>query len=451
MSTLPFIVAGSLGCGAESTEAISQALSVSKPTFANVADMQLNGGASIVTATGAPCGTGSADCRLRLASSAASFGRSSAFLKDPVNLQQFYIQARLRISGANADGLTFTVHTDPRGASALGGTGGGLGSGPDPSFTTDPVKGAKIANSVSLKLDVYDNEGEGANSTGVYLNGAKPTVPATTIGNGIDLHDGQPKDLKIVYALGVLAVTITDVATGNAFNAKFPVDVAGTLGGTTGYAGFTSATGALDSQVEILSMTANFGMPATRYSFEYGIPSAFKVFGGVRSIDADAVVTPRLGAKVLELDTFCPPTTPACIVEGNWKELAAFIGVPTASLDQVNPGSQVYEGSAVSYTITAAAGDIVRFDWNFTTEDSQAAGFDDFAFVSIGANLSKLASTFDATTPNPAGTFGWQTGWKTFGYQFTSPGTYTIALGVADATDGSADSSLLIDNVRIHR
>jgi len=37
-----------------------------------------------------------------------------------------------------------------------------------------------IATSVAVKFDLYDNSGEGTNSTGIYVNGASPTMPATT-------------------------------------------------------------------------------------------------------------------------------------------------------------------------------------------------------------------------------------------------------------------------------
>ena len=69
---------------------------------------------------------------------------------------------------ADADGLMFVIQNSPAGATALGLNGGNLG------YT-------KITNSVGIKFDLHNNSGEGNNSTGLYINGAAPTVPAVDL------------------------------------------------------------------------------------------------------------------------------------------------------------------------------------------------------------------------------------------------------------------------------
>ena len=65
-----------------------------------------------------------------------------------------------------ADGFTFTIQGNN--ASAIGDLGGSLGYG----TPTD----TGIGSSVAVKFDLYGNNGEGSDSTGLYTNGAWPTT-----------------------------------------------------------------------------------------------------------------------------------------------------------------------------------------------------------------------------------------------------------------------------------
>src|SRR5262249_47448287 len=113
---------------------------------------------------GSATGTGSV---LRLTDGGASEA-GSVFYASPIDVTRFTNQFHFRLTNPSADGFTFTI----QGASntALGGVGGGLGYGPD------HVGGAGgIPKSVAVKFDLYNNQGEGTNSTGLYTNGAAPT------------------------------------------------------------------------------------------------------------------------------------------------------------------------------------------------------------------------------------------------------------------------------------
>ncbi|MEQ9370686.1 MAG: S8 family serine peptidase [Coleofasciculus chthonoplastes F3-SA18-01] len=129
--------------------------------------------------------------------------------------------------------------------------------------------------------------------------------------------------------------------------------------------------------------------------------------------------------------------------------LETFLGLNPGDLDNLGNGDAI-EGSALQLTpINVKAGDIVSFDWNFITNEQTPSNYNDFGFISISSTLlSELADTnqqFNRFT----GSFGKQTNYGTFDYQFTQAGTYTIGLGLVDADDNSVDSGLLVDHFQI--
>jgi hypothetical protein len=81
-------------------------------------------------------------------------------------LSAFTTDLTFQLKNAVADGFTFTIQNDHKGIWAFGDSGGGLGS-------------QDIQNSVvSVKFDIYNDAGEGTDSTGVYTGGAAPTTPS---------------------------------------------------------------------------------------------------------------------------------------------------------------------------------------------------------------------------------------------------------------------------------
>src|SRR5204862_6912660 len=85
------------------------------------------------------------------------------------NIQSFTTHFSFQITPGTtpaADGMAFVIQGNT--TSALGPEGGGLGYGPD--YPTNPSASAHvpIAKSVAVKFDVYDNAGEGMDSTGIY-------------------------------------------------------------------------------------------------------------------------------------------------------------------------------------------------------------------------------------------------------------------------------------------
>jgi hypothetical protein len=188
--------------------------------------------------------------RLLLTDTTSTNQVASAFWTTPVNVQSFTSTFTFQLTSPAADGFTFTIQN--AGVGAIGSPGGGLGYG---KFSTST---AAIANSVAVKFDLYSNSGEGINSTGLYTNGASPTVPATPIGGGVNLHSGDVLQAQVVYDGTTLTLTITDTAVpANSFTTSFPINIPATVGGPTALVGFTAGTGGQVAKQEILSWTYN--------------------------------------------------------------------------------------------------------------------------------------------------------------------------------------------------
>jgi hypothetical protein len=167
----------------------------------------------------------------------------SAWYPTPVNVQSFTTDFSYQgTAGTNtADGLTFTIQGNS--TTAIGGSGGRLGYG-------------GIGKSVAIKLDLYNNQGEGPDSTGLYLSALEPTTPAVDMSaSGIDLHSGHVFKVHMTYDGTNLAMSITDATTAAVFTQTWAVNIPGTVGGTTAYVGFTGGTGGFTALQQILSWT----------------------------------------------------------------------------------------------------------------------------------------------------------------------------------------------------
>jgi len=186
--------------------------------------------------------------RLRLTDGGASEAGSGWF-STPVNVQTFTTDFMFQLTTPNADGMTFTIQNT--GTTALGLSGGGLGYGPD-----TPTGPAGIGKSVAVKVDLYNNAGEGTNSTGIYTNGVSPTLPATALSGGVNLHSGDIFKVHMTYDGTTLTMTITDtVNTTQTFTTSWPINIPATVGANTAYLGFTGGTGGATATQEILTWT----------------------------------------------------------------------------------------------------------------------------------------------------------------------------------------------------
>jgi hypothetical protein len=211
---------------------------VNDPTgFTNTANLNVvsgpNGGAKL--SIGSPA-------TLQLTDGAGG-ENNAVWTAAPVNVQSFTTDFSFEITaGTNtADGLTFAIQN--AGAQALGDAGGGLG-----------YQG--IGSSFAVKFDLYNNAGEGVDSTGFFTNGAYPTVPALDMTtSGVNLHSGDVLHAHINYDGTTLSLIVTDTGTGASFTASDTINIPSTVGANTAYVGFTGGTGGQSAVQSILNWT----------------------------------------------------------------------------------------------------------------------------------------------------------------------------------------------------
>ena len=197
--------------------------------------------------------TGLDDTRLQLTNGGANQA-GSAWYNSQVNIQAFSTDFAMQLSNPVADGMTFTIQGS--GLTALGPSGGGLGYGPDAPTNPSASTNTPIAKSVAIKFDLYNNAGEGGNSTGLYTNGASPTTPAIDLtSSGINLHSGDTMSVHMSYNGSVLSMTITDPVANTTFSTSWTVNIPSIVGGSTAYVGFTGGTGGSSSSQKIESWT----------------------------------------------------------------------------------------------------------------------------------------------------------------------------------------------------
>ncbi len=173
-----------------------------------------------------------------------SFQAGSIFTGTKYDITKFHTTFVFRMHDpVDSDGMCFVVQgTDPF---QLGQAGGPLGYG-------------GINHSLCVKFDVFDNAGEGPNSTGIFFDGRQPTVPAAPDlpdevvdlrGTTIDLHSQHRFQVDLAYDGTTLTETITDLDAGTAPFTKiynghgFPLNLVSHVGGNTAYLGFTAGTG----------------------------------------------------------------------------------------------------------------------------------------------------------------------------------------------------------------
>ena len=205
--------------------------------FTSSTGLTLNGGATVVSN------------HLRLTDGGTSEARS-AFFSTPVNIQSFTNNFSFQLSGATGDGFTFVIQGDST-PSWVGPSGSGLGYG-----AIAPGGIAGIPLSVAVKFDIFNNDGEGSDSTGLYINGASPTIPAVDMtSSGVVLASGDILNVAMTYNGTTLAWTITDTITGKSFSTSATVNLLDTIESPTAYVGFTGATGGSLATQDILTWT----------------------------------------------------------------------------------------------------------------------------------------------------------------------------------------------------
>jgi hypothetical protein len=197
---------------------------------------------------------------LTLTDPAGLGGNGSFFFQYPQYIGAFKASFTYQAGGNKAaDGATFCIQNDPRNVSALGSGGGSLGAG----------GGGAIMPSVELELNLYSPHGIGY---AWATNGATSTYTAP---GSVNIASGNPINIAINYANGILGLTMTDTVAHTSFSTSLNVgSLASVVGSSNAYVGFTGAYGGSTSSQSI-----------SNFSF-YSIPSA-----GIQAAGSNAVVT----------------------------------------------------------------------------------------------------------------------------------------------------------------
>jgi hypothetical protein len=176
--------------------------------------------------------------------------RSSFFTVQRVGVRGFTTAFTFRLHEGTqpniADGFSFIIQGNS--PTALGEGGGGLGY-------------AGLPNSIAIKFDVWSNDGEGENSTGLFVNGSYPSVPhnpgdvlVRLDGTGIVLRSQSMKRCVLMYDGTTLIQTITDLVSMASFTTRYTVNI-GSFTGDTAYVGFGAGTGGAFALQDIITWT----------------------------------------------------------------------------------------------------------------------------------------------------------------------------------------------------
>ncbi len=167
---------------------------------------------------------------------------SSVYYNQKVDVTKFSNQFSFQLLSPSADGFTFIIQNNS--TTALGPSGGALG------YSNGTIA-SSINHSVAIKFDLYANQTETNDSTGLYTNAAAPfAVGSIDLTNtGINLHSGDVFQVNMTYSGTTLAVTITDTVTKASATQTYTVNIPSVIGNAnTAYVGFTAGTGGLTAK-----------------------------------------------------------------------------------------------------------------------------------------------------------------------------------------------------------
>ena len=319
-----------------------------------------------------------------------------------------------------------------------------------------------LPQSVAVKFDLYNNSGEGNDSTGMYTDGATPTVPAVDMtSSGVNLHSGDVMNVTMTYNGTTLAWTVTDATTGATFSTSATVNIPSLVGGSTAYVGFTGGTGGATAIQEILSWTYTPGSGTTSPA---ATPTFSPAAGTYTSAQSVTISDTTSGAAIYYTTNGTTPTTSSTkystpVSVGSTETIQAIavasgytnsavasaaytINIPqTAATPTFSPAGGSYN-SAQSVTISdTTTGAAIYYTTNGTTPTTSSTKYS--AAISVGSsetiqaiaaasgyNNSAIASASYSITIPQAAT-------PTFS---PTPGTYTSTqtVTISDATTGAA-------------
>ena len=333
------------------------------------------------------------DSRLQL-TNGESGEAGSAWFYQQVNIQAFTTEFSFQLSNPVADGMTFAIQSQS--LTALGEAGGGLGY-------------QSIPSSIAVKFDLFSNDGEGPDSTGLYLNGASPTLPAIDLSStGINLHSGDTMDIVLDYNGTLLSMTITDLVTEATYSTSWVVNIPAIVGGNTAWVGFTGGTGGSTASQKILTWTYTVGsktaptLPpptftpaAGSYSTAQSVAIGDAVAGTSIYYTTDGTTpSPTSNLYTSPIPVAASETLSAIAVETGYTTsavaTAAYSISPALPSPTFSPVAGTYT-SAQTVAITGAAGTTVYYTTNGTTPTTSSAVYTGPITVSASESVQAIA------------------------------------------------------------
>jgi hypothetical protein len=254
---------------------------VSYTGFANTANLSTAGGAAA---------TKTLDGTVMRLTGATGYQGGAAYSTTPITLGSnatFSTSFDFRFTNpggiAPADGIAFVLSNS---ASGLGNNGYALG-----------LPTASQARSLAIEFDTYNNgaiDGNSSNHVGIDLNGNAASVytssvyginncsSATTYKSAGCMANGDLWNVNISYDGSKLTTYLTDPAKGASWVAinSYAVDIAGLLGTTQAYVGFTASTGGGYENQDIVNWQfANTTQLAARPAATVAEPSSLALLG----------------------------------------------------------------------------------------------------------------------------------------------------------------------------
>jgi hypothetical protein len=163
---------------------------------------------------------------------------SSAFYSSPLYVGAFRAGFTYQVPGGpsgSADGATFCIQNDPRGAAAIGALGGNLGVGGT----------GKITPSVELEFNIYANNGIGGVGIAFGVNGTIAPVQSTS---PLVINSGDSINVALSYQGGTLNALLTDSTAATSFSLSTNLNIPAIVQNNVAYVGFTGSDGGSVSQ-----------------------------------------------------------------------------------------------------------------------------------------------------------------------------------------------------------
>jgi hypothetical protein len=391
------------------------------------------------------------DSRLQLTDGAVNEA-GSAWYYQPVNVQAFTTSFSFQLSNPVGNGITFAIQGNN--TAALGSDASGLG-----------YRG--IAKSLAIKFDFSTPVGSGTDSTGLYQNGATPTVPAIDLSmSGIKLLSDDTMDVQLTYNGTVLSMSITDIVTGASYSTSWTVNIPSIVGGNTSYVGFTGGTGTGSSSQKMLTWVYTTGSSPSPISTSPAFMPPGGTYTGAQSV---SIANGTSGSTIFYTTNRTVPTTSstkytapivvsasetleAIAVTSGYGPSAAAVATytltPSVPAPAFSPASGTYTATQTVNISDTMAGATIYYTTNGSTPTVSSTQYTGPISVGATETLQAIAiETGDTNSPVAAATYTISSGSTSYinypsgGFtasRLSLQGNPTVTSGSLQLTNGGA-------------